>query len=176
MGIIYREMVRYRKDSFIRGLSLLVLFILVINLLVNSGHYSDRFNIAVESLIFIGAMAATVMVKLFFDIAYTHKICYMYKVIDKDLIFERILGSSSKAILSMDMKHAELLAPASDVKDLKDIDRVYKFLCSPKKKNIYCCVVNDGGIKIKVCFQPSDELVKKLMMIMENNKRVSKIA
>lgn len=166
MGIIYKEMVRHRKISLWRGLLLLVLCIMTTNLLVNSVHYSSMYAVDFELLMAAGGILALYVLRSVFHITYTHRICYMYKLIDKELIFERVMGDSRKVILSIDMKNVEMLVPAKDARDLKDISRTYKFLCSSSKCNVYCCVVKIKDQKVKVYLQPSPELVRKLKMVM----------
>lgn len=166
MGIIYKEMVRHKRASFSKWAVLLLMFVLTVNVLVNSAHYSKNYDIAIEILLLLGGTLSAAMLKMGFDMAYTKRICYMYKLIDKELIFERVIGGSKKFILSIDMKNVETFAPRCEVKNIRNVDRTYKFLCSPSPKNIYCCVVNDKGRQVKVCFQPSDELVKKLKVVM----------
>jgi hypothetical protein len=171
MGIIYKETVRYKRYSFLRSIIVLFLFIVTMNLLVNSVHYSSRYDIAIEIILLAGGVLAAYVLKVGFDMAYTHRICYRYKLIDKELIFERTFGSSDKVILSVNAKDIELLMPLSEAKETKGVDRIYKFLCGSQNNNIYCCVVNNNGQKIKFYFQPSDELVKKIKLVMDIEKK-----
>lgn len=173
MGIIYKEIVRHRKVSSVRGFIMLVACILTVNILVNSTHYSSEYNIALEILLIAGGLLAIPILKSIVHVAYTQRICYAYKLIDKELIFERNIGKSRKVILDIDMEDVEVFLPAMEAKDIKG-SRTYKFLCRPSKENIYCCVVRERDEKVKVYFQPSSELIRKLKLVMGDNPNISK--
>lgn len=168
MGTIYKEIIRHKRISFIRGLALLFLSILSINILVNSSSYSTRYNIELGLILLADSILLVIMLKFAFDLAYLHRICYTYKLIDRELIFERKIGNSRKVILSVDTKYMELLSLRHEVKNIKGIDRTYKFLCNPLKSRTYCCVVNHHGKRIMFYFQPSDELVNKIKTILSH--------
>lgn len=167
MGIIYREVVRYKKGSFIRGLVFIMLSILTANIMVNSWGYSTKYNIQLGFILFAGAVLLVPIAKEIFSIAYIHRICYTYKLIDKELIFEKTLGKSKKTVFSVNTKEIELITPVNKSKGIKGIDRTYRFLCDFSKERAYCCIVNCKGKKIAIYIQPSDELVKKMNKIIQ---------
>jgi hypothetical protein len=162
MGIIYREVVRYKKTSFIKGLILVMLTILATNILVNSWGYSTRYNIQVGFILIAGSVIAALILKEIYSIVYIHRICYTYKLIDKELIFEKAMGKSRKIFFSVNTRDIERIIPANNTKSIKGIDRTYKFLCDFSKDKAYCCIVNQKGEKIALYVQPSEALIRKL--------------
>lgn len=167
MGIIYREVVRYKKISFLRGLFFVMLSILAANIIVNSWGYSTKYNIQIGILLFIGSVLLAMIIREAVGIVYLRRICYTYKLIDKELIFEKTLGKSKRTVFSVNTKDIESIAPGNKSKGIKGIDRTYRFLCDFSKEKAYCCVVNNKGKKIAIYIQPSDELVKKMNRIVQ---------
>lgn len=166
MGILYKEIIRNKKFSIIKGLFLIILFTLVTFLATNSVDYSLRYNIRLDIILLIDVFLSAIMFKIIYEIAYSNRLSYTYKLIDTELIFERMIGNNRRVILSVDARNIEAILQLKEGKNFKDIDRTYKFLCRPCKNKTYCCIVNNKGKKIKFYFQPSDELMRKIENIM----------
>ena len=166
MGIIYKESIRNKKVSIIKILFFIVLFTLVAHLGANSADYSIKYEIRLELILLTDAVFFAIMIRMLYNMLYVNRIFYTYKLIDKELIFEKNIGSTRKVILSIDVTDIESFLPLKEDKGSKDIERTYKFLCLSSKKNDYSCVVNHKGKKMKLYFEPSSQLVGKLKYIM----------
>lgn len=169
MGIIYKEVVRHKKISFIHGLLLVLLAILTANFFVNAWSYSNRYNIELEILLVAGFIFLIVVFKIAYDIAYRYRICYTYKLIDTELIFEKAVWKNKKPVLCINVKQIEQLLPSTMDNEIQNVARTYRFLCNSRRCKKYCCIVNQDGRKIMFYFQPSDELVKKLNVVMKRD-------
>ncbi|KPU43056.1 hypothetical protein OXPF_33060 [Oxobacter pfennigii] len=163
MGIIYKEMVSYKKASFLKIILLLIFFLLTFNLMVNSAHYSSRYNVAIEIFVLFGSAVAIAMMSVSYNLFYKSRLSYTYKLIDRELIFERKVGSGNKkVILGVDMKHAEFFVYSAQGDKIKDIDRVFNFVCGNSRKDTSCLIAFHKDKKIKVFFKPSPGLILKL--------------
>lgn len=169
MGFIYKEEVHYKKVSFLKGLAAIFLFIVTINLLINSNQYSINYNVDVLSLFIVDGLLIAVLCRVVYNLLYVRRISYTYKLIDRELIFEKVVGESKRVILGIDTKDIELFVPAVKAKASGEVVHTYKFLCCPLKSGAYSCVVNNKGKRIKFFFQPSAELIRKLNILMESN-------
>lgn len=165
MGVLYKEVVRHRKISFAKGLLVLFLLALISSTLANSSDFSNRYDIEIEFILIADALVGVYTLRLAYHMFYLSRVCFSYKLIDKELIFEKMVGGSRKAILSFDAKYIEQFVPAGELKNIKDVDRTYKFLCKHSKNKVYCCIVNCKGRKVKYYFQPSEELIRKLKTV-----------
>lgn len=170
MGLIYKEDIHYKKLSSIRWTVLILLFMLAANVLTDSYYYSMHYHIEIGAFVFLGSLLAILAILQAYDMIYLHSISYKYKLIDRELIFEKVVRGKSRAVLGVDVKHADLLVPANEEEDNRNIGRTYKFLCcSLKNSKVYCCIANRNGEKIRIYFEPSRELVAKLNMVLPGN-------
>lgn len=90
---------------------------------------------------------------------------YEYIYCDGQFDFDKISGSDSrKHILRLDLDSSTLLAPESapeldSVNSIKGLV-VKDFSSGDKSARRYCLVATDGESKIKVIFEPSDEILE----------------
>jgi hypothetical protein len=64
------------------------------------------------------------------------------------------------------MKDVQVLMSAASLDNLGFTGRTYKFSCSSSKNDLYCCIALKDGKKVRLYFEPSKELVRKLVTIM----------
>lgn len=162
MGVLYKETLRHRKSSFAKALFVLFLLAFIMSTLVNSAQFSSRFDINIELILLADSLLAVYAIRMIYYMFYVSRICYYYRLIDRELIFEKLLGDSRRVVISFDARDIEQLAPLKELRNVKDIDRTYKFLCNHSKNKIYCCIVNQKGKNVRFYFQPSEELINKL--------------
>lgn len=166
MGFLYREVIANKRTSASKAMAFIVLLTLAAYTSANSVNYSNRYDIWLGLILFIDAVLLALVLRIAYEIVYLSRLRYKYMLIDKELIFEKIVGNSRKVVLSINTKDIEAIKGISEGRKYKNIDRTYKFLCSPCRSKIYCCIVNHDGKKIRSYFQPSEELLKKLTSLM----------
>lgn len=166
-GII-KEVVSKENRPF--GLILLEILagIIIINVLITlTNHLGKRYAgvVSIFILIFFLAFLAYIILKF---ISY-----YNYKIVDEELIFEKIVGSKSKIILSVNFDEIIGLSKYTNIEKEKDIDKTYKFVCSKEYEDFYVGEFIREGKKYRFVFKPSERFINVIDSNL--NKKLSQI-
>lgn len=165
MGIIYKEVKKGKDINFYEFMILAFLLTIILNLLINSISYSSKYNLEIEIFIILTFLLSLTLIFLIFDLIYSRRICCTYKLIHYELICEKSIGKLKRDLLNINMNNVVMIIPESKSKGLKNIEKTYRFCCKSKKSDLYCCIVKVDNKMIKLLFQPSEELLKKLQLI-----------
>lgn len=93
---------------------------------------------------------------------------YRYSIIDDKLIFEQIVGTKVKPIISVKLSNVEYFCSLEEEIKEKDKkwDQKYSLLFKKRTSKAYVLAAKQGKKNIRIVFQPSDEMVR----LIENAK------
>jgi hypothetical protein len=162
MGILYKEVVEYKYQRNIKPILAIILLLLI----ANTFFLLSSYRRAVEGLAYVSYALIPIALITAFVLNLKSSIRYRYGIIDNELIIERFNKKKRKVTLNLNTKYICSIERFNSDKKMDRVDEEYNFICSGKKKEVYCCTFKRNGRLCRFYFEPSQELIKKLNMLM----------
>jgi hypothetical protein len=163
MGFLYNEIVEYKHHSRLRMILLLALILTTASIALLFRSFDESIFGAIFSSIFALMLGAGFMM-------YAWARCtkrYKYSIIADELIIERIKGDRKRVELDINVKYITDIENAPEGYDGEGIFKTSRFACSGKRDNIYYCTYKKGGKIYGFYFEPSENLVEKIRIMMK---------
>jgi hypothetical protein len=158
MGTMHKEVVVKRRLPVILMLSILVV------LMTYAAEFMEDLRVGPHTLgrtstIFL----AVVMLGIIFHQYIQCKIRYKYSIIADELIVHRIKGSTVKVVEAVKIEDIYFIGKKNDLKENIRIRKSKKYMCSVFNSEQFCCVYKAGDKFRKFYFEPSNQLINKVM-------------
>lgn len=166
MGTFYKEIAEKKNQKGIK-VSLLIgaLIILIYNIALLGNYEYVLFEVIIISYAMIIAAVIT-MVYMWLKC----NMKYRYTIIDKELIIEKVGRNRRKSLLNFNIKHIISIEKYNEATNNKKLAKQYSFLCSSKKRESYKCIFEENGKLYGFYFEPSNELVSKILNLSNSIK------
>ncbi len=159
MGPMIRQTIQQKKLSFWK----LILMIFIATFIMNTTvKVFSRINPTIATIAGIASLlmacaACTLII-------YRHIVYFNYKLINDDLIMERIFGKASNLCLNIKLRELEQFYPYNELtsKGSKEIAKLYKFVTGGNHDQWYVGEFTRSSDKYRFVIEPSDELLKAI--------------
>lgn len=162
MGILYKEVVEYKYQRNIKPILLIILVLIT----ANTFFLLSSYRRLMDELAYVSYVIIPLALTAAFILNLKSRKRYRYGIIDNELIIERFNGEKRKVVLSLNAKYISKIEKVVSDKRLDRVDEEYNFICSGRKKEVYYCTFKRNGKLCRFYFEPSQELIKKLNMLM----------
>ena len=153
---MHKEIVKRQGNTVLIIVGLIVLIFICMTVLE---------NISIEKYGSIVDMTAVGLLTFLVFVVLRYKIVdFKYVLIDKDLIFRKLLGNNETVLLNVNIADILMIAPVGSkaFKQYRRVEKTYRLNASLFGKNKYCGIFNRDGKYYKFTFEPSAKLVKLL--------------
>lgn len=157
MPLIVRQTIKPQKIPFWKFALMIVASIFIMDVAVN---LFARFSPVVGSLVGLAALFAAAGVC--FRIIYKQIAYYNYKIIQEELIMERVIGRANHLFLSVKLYDLEKFEPYNPEQKEK-VAKLYRFISGANTKNWYIGEFTRSGDKYRFIFEPNEELLKTIL-------------
>lgn len=164
MSKIMRQMIRSNGVSYIKVAFMLILTIFLMNISIKVLTGIDPFLASIVALIIVGLGIVYIYNVVFYNMAN-----YVYKIISKDFIIERIIGKNNHMFYNVNFSEITKFEKYSSENHRIKVPRKYRFVHSKKKENWYYIeAMKDGKIQ-RMIIEPEKGLLKSISERLSNN-------
>ncbi|MCX7884067.1 MAG: hypothetical protein N2448_03435 [Caloramator sp.] len=156
MGILYREIVDYKRRFLAKFTFILTLIIISVDVIILISNPKEFYN----EIIYAGYAMLPVALLLSLIFWQKCRLRYKYCIIDNELIIERIKGNKRRVELNLNVKNIISIDKNSEKRN--GIEKIYNFTCGCKKKDVYRCLFEKEGKLYGFYFAPSGNLLSRL--------------
>ncbi|MEW9094582.1 MAG: hypothetical protein AB2417_05815 [Clostridiaceae bacterium] len=151
MGNMYKETIGRRKlPSLVKFFSVLVISLFFMEIMEGFGKYT----VAISS--------AFIILTLICEIMYC-RVRYTYSIIADQFIIHRISGNEDKVVENIKLWDIEYVGQENLLVSHRKIFNARRYICSAFNVKPCYCIYRDGDKMKKFYFEPSDDLIKKIM-------------
>lgn len=157
MSKIMRQMIRSRGVSYIKVTFMLILTILLMNISIQLLTAFDPILASAVAILIVGLGILYIYNIVFYDLAN-----YVYKIIAKDFIIERIISKSNHLFYSINFSEITKFEKCSSENHKVKVARKYRFVQSKNKDYWYYIESVKEGKTLRVIIEPEVGLVKSI--------------
>ncbi len=164
MSKIMRQMIKSNGVSYIKVAFMLILTIFLMNISIKVLTGIDPLLASVVAMIIVGLGILYIYNVVFYNMSN-----YVYKIISKDFIIERIIGKNNHMYYNLNFSEITKFEKCSSENYRIKVPRKYRFVHSKKKENWYFIEsVKEGKIQ-RIIIEPEMGLLKSIRERLINN-------
>ena len=157
MAKVMRQTVKSKGISYINVVSLLIFTIVVMNMSIQLVQWINPYLSSYLALAIVGFGIALISKIVLHDMAN-----YVYKIIGKELIIERIVGRNNHTFYNVPFEEIRVFEKYMSEFQKSRVFSNRRFLHTKDKKNWYYLEYSEDGYMRKLIFEPEIGLVKSI--------------
>lgn len=168
MSSILKQTVKNKHISFWKILGMIVITVIIMNSVIDffSKYGASHGSIAaIISLVVCSAICGYILYK---DLAF-----YNYRIIEDELMVERVIGRSNHVFFHIKPKDVLSLNPYNEVDSTSKDVKQYKFVIDNNKDNWYVIEFLKEDISYRLILEPNQAFLKALKRNFQKDRVIS---
>ncbi|MBN2259026.1 MAG: hypothetical protein JW702_00625 [Clostridiales bacterium] len=167
MAKLTRQRLQGKGVSYIKVASVLIATIFIMNLSIKLMENLNPLLSSAVALMIVGLGGLYIYNVVFYSMAN-----YIYKIISKELIIERIISTSNHTFYNIDFNDIKVFEPFNPENDNMKVSRKFKYVLDKDYTKWYFIEFTRDGNVTKLIIEPELGLVKSIqerLMLNENS-------
>ncbi len=157
MALIVKQTLKHNKISFWKILLMIIITVVVMDLTIKffSGYGAAVGSIA--AIISLGICTFLCIKLIYKNLAY-----FNYRVIDDELMVERVIGKSNHIYFNINLRDIIFIKPYEQIEEDKKDIKTYKFVLNSDKEKWQVVEFPKDNKMYRIVLEPDDNFLKAL--------------
>ncbi|AOT70293.1 hypothetical protein [Geosporobacter ferrireducens] len=157
MALLIRQTIRQQKIPFWKLLALIMASLVVMDIAISIFSKISPIAGSVAGMVTLIAAITTCFTLIYRQIAY-----FNYKLIQDELIMERVIGRANHLFLSLKLSELESIKTYDQMENNK-VAKTYKFVSGKDTENWYVGEFTRSSDRYRFIFEPNEELKNAIL-------------
>lgn len=160
MALLIRQTIRQQSLHFWKLLAMMMVSLVMMNIVISVFSKISPMVGSIAGMIALGAAIGTCFRLIYRQIAY-----YNYKLIQDELVLERVMGRANHLFLSLKLSELESFKPYNQMGTDK-VGKTYKFVSGKNTESWYVGEFTRSGDRYRFIIEPNEEIQKAILASM----------
>lgn len=164
MALMVKQTLKNKRLSFWKILLMIVVTVMIMNTTI---QFFSRYGSAIGSIAAIASLAICTFICI--KLIYKNLAHYNYRIIDDELMVERVIGRANHLFFHINLEDIKLLEVYNESEETKKDVKTYKFVINSDKDKWYVIEFFKNNENYRLVLEPNEAFLEALSKNINQN-------